>query len=57
MKYTAELTIFDERNGEPIGTFNTVEIEEGYLTSDAIEALEDFVSNAISTYEEDVYGL
>lgn len=57
MKYTAELTIFDERNGEPVGTFNTVEIEEGCLTSDAIEALEDFVSNAISTYEEDLYGL
>ena len=57
MNYTAELTIFDERNSEIVGTFNTLEIEDGVLTPEGIEALEDFASQAITDYEEDVYGV
>lgn len=55
MSYTAMLTVYDERNNEVVGTLNTIEIEDGVLTPEGIEGLEDFVSTAISDYEEDVW--
>ncbi len=55
--YSAEITVFDDRNGEIIGSLTTIEIEDGAITSEGIESIEDFVSTAIADYEEDVWPL
>lgn len=56
-EYTAELTIYDERNGEIVGILKDIEIEQDAIAEEYLEDMEEFISVSINKYEETDYAV